>query len=207
MRRETARIAIYDVKPFFQVGETNTRVGAVLLDLRLENEILNIEIEPRVRDGHLADNGRLAVWAYTVLESVLDERDEEERRNSHVLDAVGEMELDVGLGPKPQFHEIHVTAEEIDLLGERDRLVTAVVEDETHHTAEAVDGLLGSIGGDAYKGVDVVEAIEEEVRADLVSEEIEFGGKSLILNLLAINFELLAIIEQADAERGTHGKH
>lgn len=130
------------------------------------------------------DVGGLFV-AHAVLEGVLDQRDEEQRRNRGRRGSVGQRDKEPHVARQANAHQLDVVAQEVNLGRERDGGAAAVVEHVAQHAAQVVDGLLGTGRVELDERVDVVERVEEEVGVQLALEVLQLGLGVAVLQLLA----------------------
>ena len=118
-----------------------------------------------------------------MLEGVLDEGDEQQRRYLALRHLAGQLHLDAHILRIAQLHQRNVMADEVQLARQRHTLFVALVEYEAHHLRQFDDGFLRLRRVDVDKSVDVVERIHEEVRIYLVAQVLQLLLQILTLQL------------------------
>ena len=111
---------------------------------------------------------RVLLVADTVLEGVLDERDEQQRGDGDARGVVGEVGAEAQLVGVAHTHKPGVVVHKLNLLGHRHALVVALVEHVAQDFRQLDDGLLRALRVDVDEGVDVVERVHQEVGIQLV---------------------------------------
>ena len=135
-----------------------------------------------------------------VLERILDQRDEEQRRDFGGLGRDGEVLFDRRLAVAAHRHQVHVVVHERHLRRKRDLRRLAVVQRIAQQVAQLADALLGLVRVDLGQGGDVVQRVEEEMGAQLVLQPDEFGLGGLAPLPLEGDAHLLVPADVADAE-------
>ena len=112
-----------------------------------------------------------------MLDRVLDEGLDEERRQAHGERVGCRIDLDLELRPEARLLEREVALDVLELLGDRDELA-GTGERPAAIVREGEDQLAGSVGIGADEARDRVQAVEEEMRLDLRLQRLQLrrGG-------------------------------
>ena len=154
-----------------------------------------------IPDGQMDE--RPAIITYAVLECVLDEDDEQQRRNGDLLGQIaGRVDADVDGVGIADAHQSDIILQELDVAVERNPLAARIVKYITHHLRKLDHGALGILGIDVDQRVDVVERIHEEMRVDLVLEVIHFGLQVLLFQLLHLLLITDRLVHELDPRIG-----
>ena len=145
--------------------------------------VLAGEVEAVVLDANLdVDEGVLLV-THAVLEGVLHEGDEHQRRYLAVGGGLWHLYVDVHMVGHPHAHQLDVVVEEDEFLAQGHFLLGALIEHEAHDFGQFDDGLLGLFGVDVHQRMDVVEGVHQEVGVDLILQILQ-----LLLQVLTLQF-------------------
>ena len=136
-------------------------------------------------DGHKRGLG----GAGAVLEGILDEGDEEQRRNLvSAAQPPGHIDLDLHVAGEPKPHQFDVVVVKLQLFLHGNIGLSIFIEYIAQHLAQLEHGTLSAVGTDGDERIDVVEGIEEEVRVELVLQVFQLGLGALLLQLFALFF-------------------
>ena len=153
-------------------------------------------------DGDI-DKRCLAI-ADAVLEGVLHESDEHQRRYLLVGELAGHIDRDLHLIGIAQLHQLDVILQESNLTIERHDLFVAFVEHEAHHLRQFEDGLLRLLRVNIHQRVDIVQRVHQEVGIDLVFQILQLLFQVLFLQLLQ-PFAVATLLEvEFDADIHAH---
>ena len=185
MQRVLAGIEQFELSR--EVFEPDARAAFVVLVFG-EAAVLDAALDDTGRgfahdDGHKRGFG----GAGAVLEGILDEGDEEQRRNLvSAAQPPGHIDLDLHVAGEPQPHQLDVVVVELQLFLHGYIGLGILIKHVTQHLAQLEHGTLRPVGADGDERVDVVEGIEEEVRVELVLQVLQLGLGALLLQLLAL---------------------
>ena len=177
-------LAVERGQPLVDVRETEP--GAVALaDARLEDAVERLagNSEAVVSNGHAqaaaadagTDDEPQRPLGLAVLDRVLDERLDEERRQAHRERLGRGVDLNLELRAKARLLERQVALDVLELLGERDELAWAC-ERPAAVVRKGEDQLAGPVWVGADEAGDRVQAVEEEMRLDLRLQGLQLGG-------------------------------
>ena len=173
-------MTIEQIEALADIGEANAAfflIGLLTLGVAT-GEVHRIVV---FRDFHLDE--RRVLIADAVLEGILDEGDENERRYLAVGCLLWQIDGDLHLIGVAQLHQRDIVADEVELTGERHALLVAFVEHKAHHLRQFENGVFRLLRVDVHKGVDVVERVHEEVRIDLIAQVFQLLLQVLTLQL------------------------
>ena len=152
-----------------------------------------------------ADERRLVV-AHPVLESILDERDEEQGGDFDRMLRLADIGLEHGMERETDTHQFDVVADEIQLLFQGDTRLATVVEDVAEEAAEVVDGALRLFGAESDEAVDIIQGVEEEMGVELALQVLEFGLGATFFQFAAHRFDLIPVAGHADSHTQTRNQ-
>lgn len=104
----------------------------------------------------------------TMLESILNEGDEEKGRHQRFRKFRDGIIANVHILRIADPHEENIVVDGFSLAPEGNETPFAIIEDIAHHAGEENDGRFGLFGVDVDQSVDIIERIHEEVRIDLI---------------------------------------
>src|SRR5204863_1934040 len=159
---------------------------AALTDARLQYAVERLACDPTpvVADRHAQapaadagpDDETKRPVGLPVLDGVLDERLDEERRQLHLARLGCCVDLDLELRAEARLLEREVTADVLELFGERRELARARERPATV-VREGEHELSRPVGVRADEARDRVQAVEEEVWLDLGLERLQLRGR------------------------------
>ena len=154
-----------------------------------------------VIDVHVDE--RRVVVAHAVLECVLHEDDQQQRRNGDLRrQVVRILHPDVHVVGVADAHQPDVILDELNVLVERDDFASRIVEHVAHHLRKLDHGVFCIFRVDVDQRMDVVERVHEEVGIDLVLQIIHFGLHVLLFELLHLLFVAYRLVHELDARIG-----
>ena len=142
-----------------------------------------------------------------VLERVLHQGDEQERRHLHRLGRSLELLLNGRQLVAPEGHQVDVIVHELDLRRELDLLRLAVVQRIPQQVAQLADALLRLVRVDLRQGRDVVQGIEQEMRVELMLEPGQFGLGRLAALFLELHLPVVHPHQVTESHRKQDHQH
>ena len=136
-----------------------------------------------------------------VLERVLHQGDEQERRHLHRFGRSLEMLLDGRQIVTAEGHQVDIIVHELDFRRELDLLRLAVVQCIPQQVAQLADAFLRLVRVDLRQGGNVVQGVEQEMRVQLMLEPGEFGLSCLAALLLELHLPVVHPHQVAESHR------
>ena len=133
---------------------------------------------------HLHTDEAVAVGRDAVLEGILDERDEEQRRYFGLAVIDAEMLADGRHLVAAQLHQLNIVAHELHFALQRHLRLVGLIHRVAQQVAQLHDGLLRFVAVDLRQARDVVERVEEEMGVDLILQPGQFCLHHLLLLLV-----------------------
>ena len=188
-----------------EVGQSDARTAVVFLVLG-EKAVFDAadDVVSLLADVD-ADERRLVV-AHPVLESILDERNEEQGGDFDRMLRLADIGLEHGMEREADAHQFDVVADEIQLLFQGDTRLATVVEDVAEEAAEVVDGALRLFGTESDEAVDIIQGVEEEMGVELALQVLEFGLGATFFQFAAHRFDLIPVAGHADSDAQTRNQ-
>ena len=128
-------------------------------------------------------NERLVAIAYAMLEGVLDEDDEQQRRQQAIGQYLRHVERDAYIVRIAHRHKPDIVVQELNLARQWCEPVVSLIQYVSHQFRQLDNRCLGTFGVDVDKSVYVVERIHQEVRIDLILKVLQLPFEGVLLYL------------------------
>ena len=168
---ETMLPGIEEGETLAEVGQSDARTAVVFLVLG-EKAVFDAADDVVILLPDVDADERGLVVAHPVLESILDERDEEQGGDFDRMLRLADIGLEHGMEREADTHQFDVVADEIQLLFQGDTRLATVVEDVAEEAAEVVDGALRLFGAESDEAVDIIQGVEEEMGVELALQAL-----------------------------------
>ena len=203
---ETMLPGIEEGETLAEVGQSDARTAVVFLVLG-EKAVFDAADDVVILLPDVDTDERRLVVAHPVLESILDERDEEQGGDFDRMLRLADIGLEHGMEREADTHQFDVVADEIQLLFQGDTRLATVVEDVAEEAAEVVDGALRLFGAESDEAVDIIQGVEEEMGVELALQVLELGLGAAFFQFAAHGFHLIPVAGHADrdAQSGYQG--
>ena len=135
--------------------------------------------------------------AHPMLESILDQGDEKERRHLGFRCGGRYVGREFHMFRQAYTHQFHIVPDEIEFLLQRNHRLAAVVE---HVAEQVVYRLLRLLRAESDQAVDIVQRVEKEMGVQLTFQVLQFRFGTAFLQLPAGRFHLVPTSGHLDGD-------